>query len=95
MPNQGLFQGVKVGDKVMNYIALFFSDCRYYPHFVDIHIPWILPAFCGYNGYYPHFVDIISIYHIKIYLACNVRPIFHIYSSIVSDWCITSFPACN
>ena len=42
------FQRVKVPYKVMTYIALFFSDGGYYPHFVDLHIPWILSAFCGY-----------------------------------------------
>ena len=40
-------------------------------------------------------MDIICIGHITSYLARNVCPIFHIYSSSVSDRCIT-FPAfCN
>ena len=47
------------------------------------------------HGYYPHFVDIIYIDHIKSYLAPNERPIFNIFSFSESDWCITSFPACN
>ena len=36
------------------------------------------------------FVDIFFIGHITNYLARNVRPIFHIYSSILSDWCIVA-----
>ena len=32
-------------------------------------------------------VDIICIGRITSYLARNVHPIFHIYSSSVSDWC--------
>ena len=60
-----------------------------YPHFVDIvRILWI-------SRIYPHFVDIICIGHIMSYVACNLRPIFHIYSSSVSDWCITYFPVFN
>ena len=39
-------------------------------------------------------VDIIYIDHIMSYLACNVRPIFHIYYFSEIDWCITSFPVC-
>ena len=52
---------------------------RYYPHFVEISTP------CG---YYPHFVDIIYTDQITIYLAHNVRPIFHIYSFSESDGCV-------
>ena len=134
-------QGVKVPDKVMTYIMLFCSDRGYYPHFVDLHVPWILSAFCGYYPHfvdiihilwiswiYPHFFNIISIGHITSYLACNglpvlpvipvfrsfflivdiicigtimsylarnVHPIFHIYSSSVNAWCVTSFTVCN
>ena len=40
-------------------------------------------------------VDIICIDPITGYLSCNVRNIFHIYSSSVNAWCITSFPVCN
>ena len=36
-------------------------------------------------------MDIVCIGRITSYLACNVCPIFHIYSSSVSDWCITYF----
>ena len=58
--------------------------CGYYLHFVDIiHILWIL-------WIYPHFMDIICIGHITSYLARNVCPIFHIYSSSVSDWCMVA-----
>ena len=60
-----------------------------FPYFVDImHILWIL-------WIYPHFVYILCIGHIMIYLTCNFRPIFHIYSASVSDWSITYFPVCN
>ena len=53
-----------------------------YPRSVDIiHISLI----------YKNFVDIIRIDHIMIYLARTVFPIFYIYSSSESDWCITSF----
>ena len=38
-------------------------------------------------------MHIIWIGHIAIYLARNVRPIFQIYSSSVSDWC--SVYACD
>ena len=51
----------------------------YYPHFVDV---------SSFNGYYPHFVDIIYIDHITSYLACNVRPIFQIYSFSEIELCI-------
>ena len=40
-------------------------------------------------------VDIIYISHTTIYLARNDCPIFYIYSSSESDWCIPSFPVCN
>ena len=40
-------------------------------------------------------VDVICIGPITSYLACNFHPIFHIYSSSVNAWCITSFPVCN
>ena len=40
-------------------------------------------------------VNIIYIGHITSYLDRNVRPIFHIYSSSESYWCITYFPVCN
>ena len=40
-------------------------------------------------------VDIICIVHITSYLSCNVCPIFNIYSSSGSDWCIISFPVCK
>ena len=43
----------------------------------------------------PNFVDIIFIGHVMRYLSRNVRPIFRIYSSSVSDWCITSFSVCD
>ena len=60
-----------------------------YPHVVDIiHILWI-------SLIYPHSVDIICIGHIMSYLLNNVHPIFYIYSSSVSDLCITSFTVCN
>ena len=65
------------------WISLF---CGYYPHFVDIYV---------FHGYYPHLVDIICIGNITRYLDHNVCTIFYIYSSSVSDWCITSFPVCN
>ena len=90
----GATQRVKVHDKVMTQITLFFlivdiirilwiSTFRgYYPHFVDIIcIFWIL-------WIYPNFVDIICIGHITIYLARSIRPIFNIYSYSVSGWCI-------
>ena len=58
-------------------------------HFLDIiRILWI-------SWIYPHFVGIICIGHITSYLARNVCPIFHIYSSSVSTWCITYFTVCN
>ena len=79
----GAMQRVKVRDKVMTLIALFRSDCGYYLHFVDINVPWILSAFCGYD---PHLVDIICSGHITSYLDQNVCPIFHIQLSSVSDW---------
>ena len=60
----GAMQLVKVCDKVMTYITLFRSDRGYYPHFVDLHVPWILSAF---RGYYPHFVDIVDIYAFRGY----------------------------
>ena len=44
---------------------------------------------------YPHLINNICIGHIISYLARNVRTIFQIYSSSVSDWCITYFPVCN
>ena len=50
----GAMQRVKVPDKVMNYITLFCSNHGCYPHFVDLHVPWILSAFCG---YYLNFMD--------------------------------------
>ena len=63
----------------------------YYPHFVEISMFRIYyPHFMEIStsrGYYPHFVDIIYIDHITSYLACNVRPIIHIYSFIESEWC--------
>ena len=40
-------------------------------------------------------MDIIYISHTTIYLARNDCPIFYIYSSSESDWCIPSFPVCN
>ena len=92
-------QRVKVPDKVMTYITLFSSGCGYYPYFVNIiRILWI-STFRGYYSYfvdiirilwiswiYPHFVDNIFIGRINSYLAHNDHPIFHIYSSSVSDW---------
>ena len=51
---------------------------RYYLHFVEISTS---------RGYYPHFLDIIYINHITSYLACNLRPIFDIYSFSERDWC--------
>ena len=86
----------------------FFSDHGYFPHFVDIiRISWI-STFRGYNFHsmdviriswilwiYPRLVDIVCIVCINIYLYCNFCLIFHIYSSIVSEWCITYFPVCN
>ena len=35
-------------------------------------------------------MDILCVGHIMSYLTHNVRPIFHIYSLSVSDWCSTS-----
>ena len=55
---------------------------------MDLHVPWISSIF---GGYYPKFVHIICIGHITSYLARNVRPILHIYSSSVSDWCNTTY----
>ena len=40
-------------------------------------------------------VDIICIDTITSYLACNVGPIFLIYSSSLNSWCITYFPVFN
>ena len=40
-------------------------------------------------------MDIVCIGPITSYLACSVRPIFHIYSYSVNSWCITSFNICN
>ena len=40
-------------------------------------------------------MEIICIGRITSYLTHNVRLKFQIYSSSVSDWCITSFPVCN
>ena len=40
-------------------------------------------------------VDIIYIGHAMNYFAYNFHPIFHIYSSSESYWCITYFPVCN
>ena len=93
----GAVQQVKVRDKVMTKITLSCSDRGYYLHFVDItRILWI-STFRGYyphlgyisafSEYYPHFVDIICIGHITSYLARNVRRIFRIHASSVSDWC--------
>ena len=93
----GAMQLLKVPDKVMTWNTLFCSDRGYYLHFVDItRISWI-STFRGYyphlvyisafREYYPHFVDIICIGHITSYLARNVRRIFRIYASSVSDWC--------
>ena len=47
----GATQLVKVPDKLMTYITLFCFDRGYYPHFVDIYVPWVLSAFCGYRGH--------------------------------------------
>ena len=71
----------------------------YYPHFVEIsmfyqYYPHLVEISTS-RGYYPYYVDMIYIDHITIYLARNVRPIFHIYSFSESDWCITYFPVCN
>ena len=88
-PPQFHLQLVKVTDKFMTYITLFHSNRGCYLHSVDvILILWI-------SWIYPHFVDTICIGHITSYLACNVCPIFHIYSSGVSDWCITYFSVCT
>ena len=85
----GSQMGVQMHDKFMTYIMLVCSDRGYYPPFVGIiRISWILWV-------YPHLNNIICVGHIKSYLVWNVRPIFHIYSSIVSEWCITYFPFCN
>ena len=54
----GAMQLAKMGNKVMTYITLFCSDCGYYPHFMDFHVPRILSAF---HGYYLHFMDIVDI----------------------------------
>ena len=63
--------------------------CGYRPHFMDIvRILWI-------SWIYQHFMDIICIGRITSYLACSFRHIFHIFSSGVSEWCITSFLVCN
>ena len=40
-------------------------------------------------------MDIVFIDPITSYLACNVRPIFHIYSSSLDAWRINYFPVCN
>ena len=75
----------------MTYITLFFSDCGYYPHFVDLQVLRILSTFSGYirilwiSWIYLRFVDIICIDRIASYLGLNVHPIFHSYSSSVSD----------
>ena len=79
-------------DNFMTRITLSCFDRGYYPHFVVIHVPWILSAFCGYVcilwilsafreycGYFCIFVDVIVIGRITIYLARNVRPIFIFY----------------
>ena len=62
---------------------------EHFLHLVDIIcISWI-------SWIYPHFMDIICISHITSYLDRNVCRIIHVYSSSVSDWCITSFPVYN
>ena len=71
-----------------------------YLHFVDItHIApitsYLAHNFCHGIQSFVLVVDIIYIVHTRSYLACNVRPISQIYSSIESDWCITSFPVFN
>ena len=77
----------------MTYITLFCCDRWYYPHFVDLQVPWIWSSFRGYLGYI-RISWIFCMCHIKSYLSCNVRPIFHIYSYSASKWCITYFPVC-
>ena len=75
----GAMQQVKVPDKFMTYITLFFSGRGYYPHFVDIiRILWI----SMFRGYYPHFVDIICIGHIMSYLPRNYR-LYFIFTHLV------------
>ena len=71
----------------------------YYPYLVDIiridHITSYLARNVRQGLHsFVLVVDIIYIGHTISYLARNVRPIFHIYSSSESDWCITSFPVC-
>ena len=44
-------QQLKVPAKFMTYIPLFRSDCGYYLHFINIHVPWILSTFSEYHGY--------------------------------------------
>ena len=68
---------------------------------MEFPVLWILSTFYGcirilwILWIHSHFVDIICIDHITSYLAHNIRPIFHIYSSSVSDWCIPSLPVCD
>ena len=92
MPEQDIPQSfynavtlVNVSDKVITQITLFFLIVNM------IQISWI----STFRGYYPHFVDIICICHIMTYLDHNFCRIFHIYSSIVSDRCITYFTIFN
>ena len=72
----GAMQRVKVPDKVMNYIMLCCSSCKYYPHFVEY--PHFVDIICILWIYF-HFVDIIRIGHIASYLARNIQ--YHIFET--------------
>ena len=72
----------------------------YYPHFLDIPCIVHITSYLARNvRHVLHslvlVMDFIYIGHITSYLAHNVCTIFYIYSSSVSDWCITYFTVCN
>ena len=95
----------------MTQIALFNSVHGYYPYFAKYRLVDIvcsswnirivhITIYLDHNVHrilhiFVLVVDIIFIGQIMSYLGRNVFPIFHIYSSSVSDWCINYFPVCN
>ena len=79
------------------YFVEIYTFGGYYLHFVDIirigHImSYISRNVCHGLHSFVLVVDIIYIGHTMSYLSHNLHPIFHIYSSSESDWCITFFP---
>ena len=70
-----------------------YSFCGYYSHFDEIirigHITrYLAPNVCHDLQSFVLVNAIIYIGHITSYLTFNVRPIFYIYSSSESDWCM-------